>query len=467
MNGSAPVFPRNGNRQQGGMSSGPSSIQRIVKRDGALAPYERERIANAILKATAAAGNANAKLANAMAEKVEAALLLTYGDSAMPSVEDIQDVVESVLIENRLTRIARLYIVYRHQRAMARAARACEFQVTDHVPYKIIYETLRWNMDHRCDSIPALNRLIARNRFPELVRAADERYAREVHAAAARILDRLDRIRIVIIAGPSSSGKTTTTHKLSEKLAAAGKGFKAINIDNYFFDLDRHPRDEFGDYDYEPPQALDMTLINRHLADLLAGRTVKTPRYSFKTGIRTLDAVPLTLKRNEILLIDSLHGLHEAMTAGIPKDAIFRLYIETLGQMRAADGSFLRWADNRLLRRMLRDKDHRNLKPVQTLAHWHYVRRSELRYIIPFLKHADSIVNSALPYELPVLKSQLYRTLSAAKNRFRDDPRRRDAHIRVNRICDLLRPLKPVRNDACIPADSLLREFIGGSRYRY
>ena len=442
-------------------------IQRIIKRDGTLVPYDRERIVNAILKATAASGNANPKLAETMAGKVEAALLQTYGDSATPSVEDIQDVVESVLMENRLSRIARNYIIYRHQRAMARAARAHEFQVTDHVPYKLIYDVLRWNMERQCESVPALNRIIAKGRFPDLVRQSDERYRNEVHAAADKILGRLDRIRIVIIAGPSSSGKTTTTHKLSEKLHAVGKGFRAINIDNYFFDLDKHPRDEFGDYDYELPQALDMALINRHLTELLAGKTVKTPRYSFKKGIRTLDVDPMTLGRDEILLIDSLHGLHEAMTAGIPKENIFRLYIETLGQMRADDGTFMRWSDNRLLRRMLRDKDHRNLKPVQTLTHWHYVRRSELRHIIPFIKHADSIVNSALPYELPILKSRLFRTLAAAKDRYKDDPKRLDAHIRVNRIHALLQPLKSVRNDACVPDDSLLREFIGGSRYRY
>jgi uridine kinase len=370
-------------------------------------------------------------------------------------------------MENGAARIARSYIIYRHKRAMARAARSHEFQVTDHVPYKIIYEVLRWNMEHQCDSVAALNRIVAQGRFPDLVRDSDARYCAEVAAAAAKILDRLEDARIVIIAGPSSSGKTTTTFKLSEKLAEHGRGFKAINIDNYFFDLERHPRDEFGDYDYEPPQALDMELINRHLIELLAGRTILTPRYNFKTGVRALDVDPMTLAPNEILLIDSLHGLHDSMTAGIAKAKIFRLYIETLGQFRDADGSFMRWSDNRLLRRMLRDKAHRNLKPVQTLTHWHYVRRSELRYIIPFLKHADSIVNSALPYELPILKSRIFRLIARAKDRFQDDPKRLDAHIRVRRLYDFLHPLKSVRDDTCVPDDSLVREFIGGSRYRY
>lgn len=442
-------------------------IKKIIKRDGTVVRYTRSRITAAILKATASTGKPNQKLADSMGAKVEQALIDTYGSDTMPSVEDIQDVVENVLMENRLTRIARNYIIYRHQRAMARAARAYAFEVTDNVPYRKLYEVLRWNMEHRCGSVADLNRLIRAGAFPDLVRAADERYKGEVGLAAAAILDDLKKIRIVIVAGPSSSGKTTTTIKVSEKLRKAGVGFKAINIDHYFFDLDRHPRDEFGDYDYETPQALDLELINEHLAALLDGKTVKTPHYDFKTGIRQPDVHELSLAKNEILLIDSLHGLYEGMTSSVPADNKFRLYIETLGQFKADDGTFMRWSDNRLLRRMIRDKDHRNLQPIQTLTHWHYVRRSELKNIIPFIKTTDCIVNSALPYELPVLKHRLFRYVRSSINRYKDDPKRLDAHIRANRVHELLKSIRSVSDDSCIPSDSLLREFIGGSRYRY
>jgi uridine kinase len=155
------------------------------------------------------------------------------------------------------------------------------------------------------------------------------------------------------------------------------------------------------------------------------------------------------------------------MTRSVSPQRKFRLYVETLGQFRSGDGTLMRWADNRLLRRMIRDRDHRNLKPIQTLTHWHYVRRSELKNIIPFIKHSDGIVNTALPYELPILKSKLFRCIAAAVERYGENPRRLDAHIRVNRIYDLLDSLRAVRDDACVPSDSLLREFIGGSRYRY
>ena len=402
-----------------------------------------------------------------MAEKVEAALISTYGAQNMPSVEDIQDVVESVLMENRYAGIARNYIIYRHQRAMARAARAYSFEVTDNVPYKKIYEVLLWNVDHGCDSVPALNKIIARGEFPKLIKEADSRYKAEIGLAAARILDNLNNIRIAIVAGPSSSGKTTTTIKLGEHLESAGVRLKAINIDNYFFDIEFHPKDEFGDYDYEIPGALDLKLINEHLVRLLDSKTIMTPHYDFKTGKRLPDVHELKLGKNEILLIDSLHGLYEKMTDSVPSENKIRLYVETLGQFRAADGTFMRWSDNRLLRRMIRDKDHRNLKPMQTLTHWHYVRRSELKYIIPFIKQTDCIINSALPYELPILKHKLFRYFSSSINKYEDDQKRLDAHIRANRIYDLLKPLKAVGDESCVPPDSLLREFIGGSKYRY
>ena len=155
------------------------------------------------------------------------------------------------------------------------------------------------------------------------------------------------------------------------------------------------------------------------------------------------------------------------MTSSVPSECKFKVYIETLGQFQSTDGNLMRWADNRLLRRMIRDKNHRNLQPMQTLTHWHHVRRSEIMNIIPFIDQADSIVNSALPYELPFLKHRLFRYISAAKRKYENDPARLDASIRASRVYDLLKPLKSLSDDSLIPATSLLREFIGGSKYRY
>lgn len=442
-----------------------ATIQQIIKRDGNFAPYDRDRISTAIFRAMAAIGQGNRAQADALARDVERRLLAAYGETATPSVEEIQDIVEETLMERGAIKTARAYIIYRNQRAQARAARAYACEVTDNIPYKKIYEVLRWNMDHGCDSVDNLNALISAGHFPRLIREADRRYEEELDQCAGQILASAGTIRLVIIAGPSSSGKTTTTAKLIERLTRGGLGIKAINVDNYFFDLEQHPKDLFGDYDYEAPQSLDLPLINEHLSALLSGKTVSTPHYDFTTGKRSLAVEPLELAPKQILLLDSLHGLFSDMTQSIPSEQKFRLYIETLGQLRALDGTFMRWADQRLMRRMKRDSLQRNSRPETTLTHWHYVRRSELKNIIPFIGTADFLVNSALPYEIPILKHHVFHYFPEAITRYHQDTSRQDAYIRAKRIYDFLAPLTEIADDTCVAADSLLREFIGGSCY--
>lgn len=440
----------------------PSSI---IKRDGAVVRYDRDRITTAIFRAMVSSGKPDRERAEALAERVEAALIANYGPDATPSVEDIQDIVERILIETGETQVASLYANYRQKRAEARAARSHSFAVMDHVPYRKIYDVLRWNIARGCDTVQRLNALVETGRFPKLVEQCDRRFDAEIREAVSLILRRGRKVRIIIVAGPSSSGKTTTTCKIRERLQKEGLALKAINVDNYFFDLEQHPRDQFGDYDYEAPQALDLPLINEHLARLLDGETVLTPNYDFKTGKRSLNAHEMKLEKDEILLLDSLHGLYSDMTSRVPDENKFKLYIETLGQFLSEDGVSMRWADNRLMRRMIRDSLHRNSQPMDTLTHWHYVRRSELRNIIPFIGKVDFLLNSALPYELPILKAKVFSFFPKALRRFRNDPHRQDAYIRARRIVDLLEPLAEIKDDSAVPPDSLLREFIGGSRY--
>jgi uridine kinase len=254
---------------------------------------------------------------------------------------------------------------------------------------------------------------------------------------------------------------------MMETLQREGYSLKAINIDHYFFNLEDHPKDEFGDYDYETPQALDLERINQHLGQLLAGETVRTPNYDFHTGKRSLNVHELRLAPTEILLIDSLHGLYTGMTECVPAKNKFRLYIETLGQLRSDSAGFMRWADHRLMRRMIRDSWHRSHSPEETITHWHYVRKSELQHIIPYNATVDFLVNSAMPYEIPILKNKLFRYFPAAMQQFKENPKRQDAYIRARRVFDLLDPLDEWTDDSVVPGKSLFREFIGGSEYKY
>jgi len=184
---------------------------------------------------------------------------------------------------------------------------------------------------------------------------------------------------------------------VGERLKALGYSLVTLNVDNYYFDLKDQPRDPDGDYDYETPQAIDLVLINTHLKALLQGRMVQIPYYNFKTGNREGISEELSIGEKDILLIDSLHGMFQEMTDGIDEEKKFKLYIETLSQLKDSNGRFIRWADIRMLRRMVRDMQFRNYSPHQTLAHWHYVRRSELRYIISRLTEAHTIMNSFSP----------------------------------------------------------------------
>jgi uridine kinase len=441
-------------------------IRTIIKRDGQVVPYDRSRITNALFKAAASTGGFGFEEAERLARLVEERTAGSYAGQ-VPTVEDLQDIVEAVLMENGHLKTARAYIIYRQKRTEVREARRGAVEATDNIPYKLIYEVLRWNLEHGCESVEGLNRIIDDGHYPDLVAACEERYQNECRAAARRMLEHGDDVRLVIVAGPSSSGKTTTTIKLEEHLSARGRKLKAINVDNYFFDLEQHPRDEFGDYDYETPQALDIDLINEHLEQLLAGRTVRMPHYDFHTGKRTLNVHEMQLADDEILLMDCLHGLYSDMTRSVPAGRKFRLYIETLGQLHNERDEFMRWADHRLMRRMIRDSWHRSHDPMHTVTHWHYVRKSELQYIIPFIGNVDFVVNSAMPYEFPVLKKRLFHYFPEAIELYRGDLKRQDAYLRARRIMQFLEPLRTGVSETCIPEKSLFREFIGGSGYAY
>ncbi len=462
----------------------------VIKRDGRAVPFNREKILSAIYRAAVACGGRDREEAERVTDDVVAMLEArsTHGSrqdgesrwegeprqdqksrqrpESWPTVEEIQDLVEKALIERGHARVAKAYIVYRYEHALKRSGRESLTYAEENIPYKKLWEALSWATDHGCVRLADLSALVLAGRLPDLIAASDAFYEAELAAAAEKILARRDELRVVIIAGPSSSGKSTTTLKIKEALSAASIDTVPLTVDNYFFDLEFHPK-VGDDYDFETPQALDLALIDEHLATLVDGRTVVVPRYNFKTGKREGTMGSLSLAPGQVLLIDSLHGLFPEMTRSVPEEMKFRLYIETLSQLKGGDGRYIRWADVRMLRRIVRDMQFRGYAPHATIRHWHLVRRAELRYIVPELRKAHALVNSFLPYELPIMKARVESHLAPLIAQLSGTSEHQDALDRALRVQALFEQIPAVRDENLVPARSLLREFIGGSSYAY
>lgn len=437
-------------------------IKYVIKRNGATVPFSKSRITNAIYRAAVSVGGRDRQTAEGLSDQVVEILEASFGPKKYPTVEEIQDIVEKVLIENGHARVSKAYILYREERNQRRKKeQSRSAQRSEYIPWAKIWAALDWSVDHGLHTVEKLNGRIRNGEFAQVVAECEAAYAQDIQSVTTLIEERRNEVKLVTVAGPSSSGKTTTTTKIAQGLGRQGLRFVELNLDNYYFDLELHPRDEFGDYDFETPQALDIDLINQHLHRLLAGEEVLLPFYDFKTGKQYPDRTPLKLKEGEIILIDSLYGLYPPLTDGIADNKI-NIYIEPLLQMKDHDGEYVRWTDIRLMRRMLRDAAHRAYDYEMTLTHWHYVRAGELRSIIPYVGAADYIINSGMPYELPIYRPRLFDGFGEWIERYQGDPLRQDAFERAARIHKLLSAITPVEADSIVPKDSVIRKFIGG-----
>jgi uridine kinase len=386
-----------------------------------------------------------------------------------PTREFVMDIIEDVLKKIGEIELAEGFMIFREGKKKVRNGEISVNQFTkDGIHYEICEKTLLWNIEHKCENIFDLNDWVtnrAGRNIRELIELSDKRFMDDVLFAVKKILDRKDKIRMVIIAGPSCSNKTTTTTIINNELAKHGFKLKMLNVDDYFKDLKDQPKDEYGDYDFEMPEAIDMELLNKHFESLLNGETIQKPCYNFKTGCRDR-FVPYKLEKDEILLIDCLHGLYRQLTHSVPPEKKFKIYIESMNMLRDVENHYTRWTDVRMLKRMIRDVKYRNHKTDQTLAHWPYVRKGELKHIIPYIFSTDIVINSGLPYELPALKKSLEGLFPS--DEFIENLRkegRLDPYIRGKRIKSLLSTVEPMSDLSIIPSTSPLREFIGGSSY--
>ncbi len=445
-----------------------SQFEYVIKRNGAKVPFTPQRITNAIYRAAVAVGGRDRELAEQLTKQVIDQLERNLPGDHIPTVEEIQDAAEKVLIEKGHVRVAKAFILYRDERARMRRQRELQtIRPSENIPWAKIWQVLDWAASHDLHTVEKYNQRLAEGSLQQITSESEIFYEEDIKLAAEKIRERRDEVKIVLISGPSSSGKTTTTIKIGQILKGHGISLVALNVDNYFFNLDQHPIDEFGDYDYETPQALDLQLINEHLERLIKGEKVMLPIYDFKTGQRSSKQIPMQIGKNDVILIDSLHGLYPPMTQNINDENKFKLYLEPLLQMKDAQGNYIRWTDIRLMRRMLRDQAFRSYDPEKTLTHWHYVRTSEMRNIIPNHIHADFIINSGMPYEISIYKAKLQSYFQQWVKKFEGDPVREDAYQRSCRINNLLNEITTIEDDSFVPSDSVIREFIGGSSLDY
>jgi len=299
-----------------------------------------------------------------------------------------------------------------------------------------------------------LNESIAGERVREVVLVAEALHEQRVARIAEDIAARQGQVRLVLLAGPSASGKTTLSKRLSIQLLANGLRPFALEMDNYFVDREKTPRDELGEYDFESLEALDVALFNEHLLRLLDGQTVTLPRYNFVTGLREVGQT-VRLRPDHIIIIEGIHGLNPNLVPDIPPEVAYRVYVSALTQLNIDKHNRVPTTDTRLIRRIVRDAAYRGYPAQQTIDRWGSVRRGEKTWIFPYQEHADVMFNSALVYELSVLKAFAEPLLLQVKSGT-------DAFVEAKRLLAFLEWFEPLTPDL-VPDNSILREFVGGS----
>jgi uridine kinase len=324
--------------------------------------------------------------------------------------------------------------------------------------YPKLLETFRqygdWLNRLGIPNVGALNDSIEASRIREVILVSEALHEHRIGEIAAQIDRRRDTVRLILIAGPSASGKTTFSKRLSIQLLALGLSPFPLEMDSFFVDREKTPKDESGEYDYESLGALDVERLNRDLAALIAGEQVQLPRYDFRGG-RQVQGPVVQLSKEHIVILEGIHGLNPQLLPHIPQEAAFRIYASALTQLNLDRYNRVSTTDTRLIRRIVRDAAQRGYSAADTIARWESVRRGEARHIFPYQENADVMFNSALVYEgavLAPLAEPLLRQVTFAT----------PEHVEAKRLLSFLEWFLPV-TDALIPENSILREFIGGS----
>ena len=318
--------------------------------------------------------------------------------------------------------------------------------------YEDIYRVLKLNTIYR------LNKKVEEDEGKETILIAEALHEKKI-ADIADMIAKNRKIKMILIAGPSSSGKTTFAKRLGIQLKLNSIGPKTLSADNYFVEREQTPRDENGEYDFECIEAIDLKLFNEHILRLLAGEEVEIPEFNFQTGHKMYNGNKMKLGENDVLVIEGIHCLNDKLTDSIPKDQKFKIYISALTVLNIDYYSRISTTDTRLIRRIVRDYRYRGYSAKETIKRWDSVNQGEKKYIFPYQEEADAMFNSSLVYELGVLKEFALPLLKEIQSTDAE-------YIEAKRLVDLLNYFKSIPVDY-IPESSILREFIGGSVFKY
>ena len=324
--------------------------------------------------------------------------------------------------------------------------------------FDIFKEHHRWQDILGLRTIGDFNYAVEKGYTIDLINLAEALQEKKISRIAERIAEQKN-VKMVLIAGPSSSGKTTTCKRLSIQLLTNGLKPVGISLDDYFVDRDKTPKDETGEYDFEHVEALNIPLLNQQMNALMAGEEVELPKYNFQTGKSERSGRRLKLKGNEILVVEGIHALNPMLTAQIPEECKFRVYASALTTILLDDHNYVPTTDNRLLRRIVRDYKYRGVSAKDTIHRWPSVRAGENKWIFPYQENADVMFNTAMLFELAVIKSQVEPLLEQV-------PENCEEYSQAYRLLKFLKYIRPIPNRQ-VPPTSLLREFLGGSSFKY
>jgi uridine kinase len=326
----------------------------------------------------------------------------------------------------------------------------------------IFKEQSQWNDIIGIETLAHLNKAVGMGKSAPVIQIAEALHERKYAEIANMIHNRRDKVKLVLIAGPSSSGKTTSSNRIAIQCRTLGMNPIVLEMDNYFVSRDKTPLDENGDYDFESLYAMDLEFLNQQLNDILAGKEVELPKFDFVKGERIPSGKTIKMTEKDILIMEGIHALNKELTKDLDQDKLFRIYVSALTSLSLDENNVISTTDSRLLRRMVRDARTRGVSPEETILRWPSVRRGEERNIFPFQENADVMFNSSLIFELPLLKYYAEPHL----NRIPVTSQAYSESIRMLKFLSHITPLTP-EEIVAVPPTSVLREFIGGSSIKY